>query len=213
MTRPFWHDDDVAARFDCLVETTALYWTIARELLSNIKIGREWRVLDMCCGTGVITRLLRKQQFHGPLIALDSSVEMLKVALVRTVGCDVEIHQIDHHKPCVSRFRPDAIICNASIWQLDLDCLVRDLARAEVRPRLLAFSYPHDMRGLIDAGALSRQGWEQCVDTSFYYLAGQQETIAFANLFRSFNVDMAESATHWRINAYKLKPTALRVDV
>ncbi len=68
--------DNLAPSWDacegCLEETK-------RELLSRIKIKEGDRVIDLACGTGVVTDLIHELS-HEDVLGIDISSEMLKIA-------------------------------------------------------------------------------------------------------------------------------------
>lgn len=90
--------DRIAPRYDllnhvlsCNVDRT-WWWRTARRF-RHILARPETKVLDICCGTGDMTRaLLRRRPDAGePVIAADFSEKMLALARVKLAGQHVEI--------------------------------------------------------------------------------------------------------------------------
>ncbi len=61
--------------------------TTKRSLLAAIGIRRGERVLDLACGTGVVTALLHEQS-QAPVVGLDLSPNMIEIARRKYAQCD-----------------------------------------------------------------------------------------------------------------------------
>jgi len=94
--------DRIAPRYDllnhvlsCNVDRT-WWWRTARRF-RPILARPDARILDLCCGTGDMTRaLLRRRPAHAePVIAADFSEKMLKLARVKLAGRNVSIVAAD----------------------------------------------------------------------------------------------------------------------
>jgi len=90
------------------------------ELIDTLKTGEFSRILEIGCGTGNFTRLLRKRFPRASILAMDISPEMIKVAKSKLKGCDIDFvtgdgEIIDHEESF------DLIGSNASFqWFHDL---------------------------------------------------------------------------------------------
>jgi demethylmenaquinone methyltransferase / 2-methoxy-6-polyprenyl-1,4-benzoquinol methylase len=94
--------DRIAPRYDllnhvlsCNVDRT-WWWRTARRF-RHILAQPEARVLDICCGTGDMTRALleRRPSNAQPVVAADFSDKMLSLARVKLAGRNVSIQSMD----------------------------------------------------------------------------------------------------------------------
>jgi demethylmenaquinone methyltransferase / 2-methoxy-6-polyprenyl-1,4-benzoquinol methylase len=94
--------DRIAPRYDllnhvlsCNVDRT-WWWRTARRF-RHILAQPEARVLDICCGTGDMTRALleRRPSNAQPVVAADFSDKMLTLARVKLAGRNVSIQSMD----------------------------------------------------------------------------------------------------------------------
>lgn len=75
---------DVENEYDALLHlmTLGLDWTWRRRMLSKIRWDRTIRILDLACGTGLVTFALSRQMgSRGFVIGLDPSTSMLRPAI------------------------------------------------------------------------------------------------------------------------------------
>lgn len=88
---------DVEKEYNALLHlmTLGLDWTWRRRMLSKISVHIEMRILDLACGTGLVTFALSRSL--GPrdlVVALDPSTSMLRTAIkkkrVTRTRCSVE---------------------------------------------------------------------------------------------------------------------------
>lgn len=88
---------DVEKEYNALlhVMTLGLDWTWRRRMSSRIYYPRSRRILDLACGTGLVTFALSgSMSSQGLVIGLDPSASMLRTAIrkkhARRTGCSVE---------------------------------------------------------------------------------------------------------------------------
>jgi demethylmenaquinone methyltransferase/2-methoxy-6-polyprenyl-1,4-benzoquinol methylase len=91
---------DVDREYDTLLHlfTLGQDWTWRRRMLSNVRVDRARHILDLACGTGLVTfALSRLMKSQGLVIGLDPSTSMLRTAIrnKQTVkaGCAIEFVQ------------------------------------------------------------------------------------------------------------------------
>lgn len=85
-----------------------------RELLSLLPVDSPHRILDVGCGTGLYSRMLRKEHPGAQLVGLDATESMLRAARGRIdflVAADAE------RLPFIERF--DLVTSNATLHWLD----------------------------------------------------------------------------------------------
>jgi SAM-dependent methyltransferase len=90
-----------------------LFEPYARDLAGRLKVGAGARVLELACGTGIVTRHLRERMpASATLVATDLNEPMLEIAKRRLGGAPgVEWRQAD---ACALPFPPasfDAVVC------------------------------------------------------------------------------------------------------
>ncbi len=74
---------NVEREYDALLHlmTLGFDWTWRRRMLSRIDFSSELRILDLACGTGLVTfDLCRRVESRGLVIGLDLSSDMLRIA-------------------------------------------------------------------------------------------------------------------------------------
>ena len=93
----------------------------ALRLISRIRSGPLSRILDVGCGTGCYTRLLRDKFPHSKIRAVDVSSEMIEVAAEKLKDADIEFDVIDGEDVRLDK-KYDLITSNASFqWFEDLE--------------------------------------------------------------------------------------------
>jgi trans-aconitate 2-methyltransferase len=78
------------------------------DLVAQIGADHPRTVVDLGCGPGNLTALLRRRWPHAGLRALDSSPEMVDAA--RRAGVEAELGDVEHWSPGGS---DDVVVCNA----------------------------------------------------------------------------------------------------
>ena len=94
----------------------------AIDLASRIEVDAPLRVIDLGCGTGTSTAILKKKWPHARIFGLDSSAEMLAKA-------ESEYPEITWIEADLNDWRPlekyDVIFSNAALqWIKQVDCLI-----------------------------------------------------------------------------------------
>jgi len=114
----------------------------AVDLLGRVPLDAPPRVVDLGCGEGAATRLLRERWPHAELTGVDSSAEMLEVAARELPG--VQWQQAD-----IGTWKPPApielIFSNAALhWLEDHTSLFLHLVGAIKPDGVLAVQMPHN---------------------------------------------------------------------
>ena len=125
----------VGKRFNAAAATydkhAAIQWSVARRLLWEIERGKPpRRILEIGCGTGLLTEQLRERFPAAEVHALDISPAMIAVARQRWRGAA----RVRWHVGDVRRYRPaghfDLIVSNCALhWAAPLAPVFRRLAR------------------------------------------------------------------------------------
>jgi SAM-dependent methyltransferase len=107
---------------DYLETTRRGMWTDSREALSDLQLGECERVLDVGCGTGELTRVLREET-DGTVVGLDADTDLLAAAGDPTVCGDATQLPFDDDSF-------DLVVCQALLINLpDPEVAVREFAR------------------------------------------------------------------------------------
>jgi malonyl-CoA O-methyltransferase len=125
----------IGKRFDAAAATydkhAAIQWAVARRLLWEVEKGpAPRRILEIGCGTGLLTEQLRERFPAAAVHALDISSAMITVARQRWRGAA----RVRWHVADVRRYRPagrfDLIVSNCALhWVEPLAPVFRRIAR------------------------------------------------------------------------------------
>jgi trans-aconitate methyltransferase len=115
---------------------SAVQQTWARELIIQLKLQGNERILDVGCGDGKITAELARSVPHGSIVGVDASMQMIEFAnetFPARKHPNLEFHVMDaRHITFQSRF--DLVFSNAALhWVDDHQAFVRGAASA-LRP-------------------------------------------------------------------------------
>lgn len=74
--------DNEASEYDFTSRAVNIYFDEALDFLSNsIKLsGKKTKILDVCCGTGILTQKLFEKYPNAEIVGVDFSQEMLNIA-------------------------------------------------------------------------------------------------------------------------------------
>jgi trans-aconitate 2-methyltransferase len=103
----------------------------ALDLLAQVPLAAPAHVVDLGCGAGNVTAILRQRFPEADVVGVDGSVEMLEKARAGTPGCRFEQADFFRWHP---REAPDLIYSNAALHWVD--------GHALLFPRLLSFLAP-----------------------------------------------------------------------
>ena len=107
---------------DYLESTRSGMWADSREALSDLELGECQRVLDVGCGTGELTRVLREES-NGDVVGLDADAGLLSSVAGPTVRGDAT--RLPFADDSV-----DLVVCQALLINLpDPVAAVREFAR------------------------------------------------------------------------------------
>jgi SAM-dependent methyltransferase len=140
----------------------------ARDLLGRVPLDAPQSVVDLGCGEGAATRLLRERWPGAELTGVDSSAEMLEVAARELSGVQWEQADIATWKPPVP---VDLIFSNAALhWLDDHTSLFLHLVEAIKPGGVMAVQMPRNFLApshtLITAVALDKP-WRERLAPSF----------------------------------------------
>ncbi|WP_167959143.1 methyltransferase domain-containing protein [Anaerosporobacter faecicola] len=102
-------------------ENQSYYGQIGEKLLQYIRKYKDnfEEILDICCGTGIVSQKLREQYGQANIVGLDISQNMLSIAEAKRLE-NVSFYQYDVNKIETYEQKVDLIICNYGIQWLNL---------------------------------------------------------------------------------------------
>ena len=126
------HDwDGSAAQYAEFALTKNLYWESAEALVRLARIEPGMVILDLACGSGVVTETVLKHVGDDVrIIAVDYSQEMLARAQSRINSRRVNFHQgqAENLATLVSG-KVDRVLCNAAFWHFDKSEALAQISR------------------------------------------------------------------------------------
>lgn len=129
-----WYEPETAELYDHFARTHALYRETSRDLVDLAGIEQAASIVDLACGTGVTTEaILARARPDAIVTAIDASSAMVDVARRRVSDPRVQWRIAPAVDLAAHLDAADVIVCNAAIWQLDMERAVA-AAAAVLRP-------------------------------------------------------------------------------
>lgn len=179
-----WHDPEVAKAYDSFVEEYPMYWVIGRWLIGTALLERPLGILDLACGTGVISRILRRDYLYADeIIATDTSSPILGFAARRCEDLGVRIVLASGDPRELTTIMGDLVVCSAAVWQLSFEKTLESLAAGAVGRRQFIYNYPAGVKfcSLKEQANIGRQfGWEVHSVQRMHYLASADEASSYS---------------------------------
>ncbi|MFC7623765.1 class I SAM-dependent methyltransferase [Microlunatus sp. GCM10028923] len=120
-----WNEVSNAEAYAAFTRRFPMYADTSRDVVERAEVTEADGVLDLCCGTGVTTRvLLSRLPERAEVWSVDGSPAMLDAARAETA--DPRVTWIQSPAEEVDRCRGesaplvDAVVCNSAIWQTEL---------------------------------------------------------------------------------------------
>jgi ubiquinone/menaquinone biosynthesis C-methylase UbiE len=140
-----WDCRDNALIYSDFSQKSIMYKTSNAELISAVSIRRQDSVLDLCCGAGAtFNELVSRGDYQGKAVLLDKSNAMIQLATTNVqyeaatfVNCDAE-------SLCsvIDADTIDVALCNSTIWQLNFEKVLAQLACVLRKDGKFAFTMP-----------------------------------------------------------------------
>ena len=122
VTDDCWDSPGNAQRYSEFARTHQTYRETSDELVSLANLTEEAKVVDLACGTGITTEaLLSVLEDGGRVTAVDASEAMLAAA--QSVIRDKRVRWVHASAERLDECETtnvDAVVCNAAIWQTDM---------------------------------------------------------------------------------------------
>lgn len=118
-----WGEDENARRYHEFTRQYPVYQQSSRDLITLALLSKGAAAVDLACGTGVTTKaILDALGPDGRVTGVDGSAAMLAIAASsvsdnRVTWTHAHAEHLDRY---VTGFA-DTVVCNAAIWQTDLD--------------------------------------------------------------------------------------------
>jgi len=136
--------------------------TFKRRLIERVRIQAGQRVLDLGCGTGTLTVMLKQSASGAQIFGIDGDGEVLAIARTKAEQAHVDIHWdygLAHHLPYPDNSF-DVVVSSLMIHHLgNADkvrafCEVRRVLRPGGRLHILDFGRPFSLLTRLQAGLM-----------------------------------------------------------
>lgn len=116
-----WSETQNAEAYEEFAQAHFLYRQTAQRLISLATFAPEMTVIDLACGTGIVTELLvdiKPELQH--LIAVDRSAAMLAIARQKPLFAKVQFYQsrAEELSTLLPQASVDVVLCNSAFWQM-----------------------------------------------------------------------------------------------
>ena len=116
------YDKATSDAYQTFNNVSDFYKKLGNTLVDMAQIHKNMQIVDLACGTGVVTKLVQDELDNtGHIYAVDLSKEMLEKAKMR-----ISSQNVTFINSSSETLRPkidvhiDAVLCNAAIWQMDI---------------------------------------------------------------------------------------------
>jgi malonyl-CoA O-methyltransferase len=119
--------------------------TTGRRLLSLIKEIRENfpHIIDLGCGTGLVTEQISTTFSHQALHAIDSANQLLEIANARLQQPNTLVYEADFEQPLEPTILFDLVFSNLALhWAKDINHVFNHISKFTNAEGILAFSIP-----------------------------------------------------------------------
>ncbi len=133
-----------AEKYDNYTKKYSMYKETSKFLVDLADIKKGMKVIDLACGTGVTSsQILSKLDDSGELISIDSSKEMLNVAVNKLQKTNIRfIHSPAEKIVEIIKEKIDLILCNSAFWQLDMEKVLQNVNKILKNSGKFIFNIP-----------------------------------------------------------------------
>lgn len=115
--------------------------TLIASLASQLETAET--IVDLGCGTGIVTHWLAKRIHHQQLIAIDHAEQSLAIAANRLAAYSIQLHACSFDTYLRSHHGADLLFSNMALhWSPDFAATLRYCREHLSRDKFLAFSVP-----------------------------------------------------------------------
>ncbi len=116
-----WFDIENAQVYEKYAQNHSLYRKTGQRLLALASLPSNTTIVDLACGTGVVTeQLVQMVPNSHQIIAIDGSTAMLEIARRKPLLAAVQFHQSRAEE--IHTWLPpasvDVVLCNSAFWQM-----------------------------------------------------------------------------------------------
>jgi ubiquinone/menaquinone biosynthesis C-methylase UbiE len=118
-----WDSAANAKKYDSFTKLHRTYHVAARQLLRLVSVTPGALIVELACGTGVLTHMLAERVPKSVrIISTDRSNQMIRVARRNVISKNVEFIKCSAETIDLKiQGKADLAICNAAFWQFDVD--------------------------------------------------------------------------------------------
>lgn len=115
-----WMDQLNAQLYEEYAQTYPMYRNLGKKLIEVAEIQPGQTVVDLACGTGIVTAQLQEQLHdQGKIIGVDMSHAMLDIAREKLPTVEFIQTRAEDLPECIPAFSADVVACNSAFWQMD----------------------------------------------------------------------------------------------
>lgn len=139
-----WHSALTAGAYEAFAQAYPLYTETARHLVDTTRIAPGERLVDLACGTGIVTEsILARLGDACSIVSVDASTAMLEVARRKTRSPNVRFVHTPAERLREAVSHPiDAVLCNSAFWQLKWGEALPAIAAVLASDGRLVFNMP-----------------------------------------------------------------------
>ncbi len=116
-----WLDPFNAQLYEQYAQTYPLYQEIGKKLVDVADVQQGMTVVDLACGTGIVTtQIFAKLNHTGAIVGIDGSPAMLDIAKKKFLNNEVRFLQssAENLQQVLPTKTVDIILCNSAFWQM-----------------------------------------------------------------------------------------------
>jgi ubiquinone/menaquinone biosynthesis C-methylase UbiE len=150
--------DRSAAEYASFASRSTLYLDTATALVRAAQIGPGMTIVDLACGSGVVSAAILSLDCDVRIVATDFSAQMIAEARERLASANVSFHCAPAEQLSqVSPARVDRVLCNAAFWQFDQDRALSEIAKILTPSGKCVISVPEALPFAASADVLYRE--------------------------------------------------------
>jgi ubiquinone/menaquinone biosynthesis C-methylase UbiE len=117
-----WMDTLNAQLYEEYAQRFPMYRKLGKKLIELAAVQPGQTVVDLACGTGIVTAQLQEQlQDRSKIIGVDMSPAMLAIARKKLPTVEFIEARAEQLHEVIPGSSVDAVICNSAFWQMDTE--------------------------------------------------------------------------------------------
>jgi len=123
-----WHDEFNADVYDAYAQTYPLYRDTGKRLIELADVHPDMTILDLACGTGIVTTQISAFGVRETdIIGIDSSEAMLAIARRKLPRSRFFLCRAETISEILPASSVDVVVCNAAVWQIPFRRALQEL--------------------------------------------------------------------------------------